>query len=85
MSVEGDDGAAQSRIWADDGSGRFCLDPSALGERLPIHRLVAGLPVGQAHQPYNMAQRTPLGRCPTGLDIGIIRVGTDNEHSRWLF
>ena len=45
-----------------------------------MHRLVAGLAVGQADQPDDMAQGTPLRRRPAGLDVGVVGMGADDEY-----
>jgi hypothetical protein len=58
------------------------LGSAATRELRPVHRLVAGLPVGQADQMYDMTQSTPLGRCPAGLKIGIVRMRTNNEDAQ---
>jgi hypothetical protein len=42
--------------------------------------MVARLAVGQTHQLYDMTESTPLGRCPSGLDVRIVRVCTDHEY-----
>ena len=48
------------------------------------HRLVSGLAVGQAHQPHDVAQGAPLGGRASGLDIGIVGMGADDEHTHGI-
>jgi hypothetical protein len=67
---------------ADRGASGLSLSPAPTCQPWPVHRLVTGLAIGQADQSNDMAQRTPLGRGTTGLDVGIIRMRTDHEDSQ---
>ena len=45
------------------------------------HRLMPRPAVGQAHHPDDVSQRTPPGCRPAGLDVSIIRMGTNDAGS----
>ena len=48
-------------------------------------RVVPRPPVGQAHEADDMARVAPPGGRPPGLDVAVIRVGTDDEDAQRLF
>ena len=70
---------------ADDRGGGLRLAASPTRQLGPGHRVVAGPPVGQAHQPDDVARVAPPGGRPAGLDVGVIRVGADDEDAQRLF
>src|SRR4051812_6856572 len=64
---------------ADAPRGGLGLVPSALGQWLAVHRMVAGLAVRDAHETDDVPQIGPLGGRPPALNVGVIRVGADDE------
>ena len=69
----------------DDRGGCLSLGAPPRCERWPAHRLMAGATVGQAYQFDDVTEGTPLGRRPTGFDVGVIRVCADDQDSRRTF
>jgi hypothetical protein len=60
--------------------GGLRLVPSALGQWLAVHRMMTGLAVSHAHETDDVPQIGPLRGGPASLDVGIIRVGADDEN-----